>query len=525
MPFEFTFHIPHSLNPFAVSPVPSAPIPDVEPDPLTDVQRQRIVSMNRRRLPPRPARVFPSDPLPEPSPLVRKRGFGSPPNSCAETMERGGESYVQVTKEETDERPKCSYKHTWLEPDRTLEPPFFPFPMRKKNDGIAVITLLLLPTLSLSFFILLPSLLPDAELRPLNMTDYPPQKKRRITESIFSTALNAAIFGTAVGLTAYRLWKGKSAEAPEELPTEQPPPYEEVERKDRPAFALPPPKPTTALTIHTALTNIQPPASPSTSATSSRRSSRGTLPRKRAPVRRALPRARPKPHVPQLRPSSPIRHSPAASVSTYAAASVADELEVEPGEVEDEMDWMSSKLQDLIRQGQMALGKEVVVATDGVTGEEDGPVEDDGADGWEIENDPVPSRRQQRGIPPSTPSLSSSSSFRPQQSMSRPRSRSTLAPRPSSFIAPAHSPLDQSQTQSSRRARPHSFCGPSGGGGTMTPTNINNDMDASFSSSTYSPSPSRTLHRPFSEADPDEWASPQLNETMERIRKAYGRQL
>jgi len=181
------------------------------------------------------------------------------------------------------------------------------------------------------------------------------------------------------------------------------------------------------------------------------------------------------------------------------------------------MDWMSSKLQDLIRQGQMALGKEVVVSTDGVIGEEDGPVEDDGADGWEAENDPAPSHRQ-RGIPPPTPSLSSSSSFRPPGIMSRPRSRSTLVPRPSSFLAPAQGqpPLDQNQTNSvtGRRPRPHSFCGPSPGASTPT------DPESSFSS-TYSPS---RMHRPFSESDPDEWASPQLNETMERIRKAYGRQ-
>jgi len=245
MPFEFTFHIPHSLNPFAVSPVPSAPLPEVEPDLLTNVQRQRIVSMNRRKLPPRPTRVFSSDPFPEPSPLVRKRGYGSPPNSCGETTghELGGEGgYVQVAKEETD--------------------------------------------------------------------DYPPQKKRRITDSILSTALNAAIFGTAVGLTAYRLWKGTTLESPSEVPAEQPPPYEEVELKDRAAFSLPPPTSTNSLKIHTALTNIEPPASPSASTTSSRRSSRTTLPRKRVSTRRALPRVRSKLHVPQLRPSSPVATPP-----------------------------------------------------------------------------------------------------------------------------------------------------------------------------------------------------------------------
>lgn len=36
--------------------------------------------------------------------------------------------------------------------------------------------------------------------------EVPPAKRRRLGETIFSTALSAALIGTAVGMTAYKLY-------------------------------------------------------------------------------------------------------------------------------------------------------------------------------------------------------------------------------------------------------------------------------------------------------------------------------
>ena len=56
--------------------------------------------------------------------------------------------------------------------------------------------------------------------------DLPPPKRRRtLAGSIISTALSAALIGTAVGLTVYRLWRNRGKQ-PEALP---PPPYEQGE--------------------------------------------------------------------------------------------------------------------------------------------------------------------------------------------------------------------------------------------------------------------------------------------------------
>lgn len=52
-----------------------------------------------------------------------------------------------------------------------------------------------------------------------------PKRRRTLAGSIVSTALSAALIGTAVGLTVYRLWRNRGKQ-PEALP---PPPYEQGE--------------------------------------------------------------------------------------------------------------------------------------------------------------------------------------------------------------------------------------------------------------------------------------------------------
>jgi hypothetical protein len=70
-------------------------------------------------------------------------------------------------------------------------------------------------------------------------SEVPPAKRRRLGETIISTALSAALIGTAVGITAYKLWRdrGKFVDAPRQIADvperekfvehESPPPYRE----------------------------------------------------------------------------------------------------------------------------------------------------------------------------------------------------------------------------------------------------------------------------------------------------------
>ncbi|KAL6306256.1 hypothetical protein BKA93DRAFT_729892 [Sparassis latifolia] len=216
------------------------------------------------------------------------------------------------------------------------------------------------------------------------VADLPPPKRRRtLTGSIVSTAMSAALIGTAVGLTVYRLWKDRSKH-PEQLP---PPPYEQGEWV--------PPK------LSTPISPITPTADAESPAPRSKKNhhvaGRRTAPRHRKTVSRANIIG----NSPPMGSSVPTARMPIPAQFNFVGA---DEPEVD---VDDQMSWMGDRLAQLIAEGQRALGKEVVVMSE----DQEEPV-DDGADGWvEEEDDDTPSRRSRfstgKGKQPWGPALPS----------------------------------------------------------------------------------------------------------------------
>ncbi|EIN09434.1 hypothetical protein PUNSTDRAFT_142996 [Punctularia strigosozonata HHB-11173 SS5] len=169
--------------------------------------------------------------------------------------------------------------------------------------------------------------------------DLPAAKKRRtLAGSIVSTAMSAALIGTAVGLTVYRLWRDRGKE-PEALP---PPPYQQGDWI--PAEA-PPEPPTTTVTPPTPKRKPKQALTVGRHATSSRhRKSRSKV--------HAMPFTPPRSSSPsktQFQTRHEIEPAPAGE---------------DPSELEDQMDWMGGKLAQLIAEGQKALGREVVVMSE-----------------------------------------------------------------------------------------------------------------------------------------------------------------
>ncbi|KAG8679893.1 hypothetical protein FRC08_016672 [Ceratobasidium sp. 394] len=226
-----------------------------------------------------------------------------------------------------------------------------------------------------------------------------PTKRRRIaeiTDTLISTAFSAAVIGTAVGLTAYRLWRDRGKEdsppaqvsqAIEKLPP--PPPYTE-----RPETMQSPAGPSyvpggRASVPAPATTTPTPRRAAARPGTGRRAQPQNT--RRRRPVSTIFQRNQ-SPATPLNRdhsttsyhtaytaPTSP-RSTPGPSSSSHqpnTSVQSGDELDEAEMEMSGQMDWMSSRLQDLINQGKKALGTEVVVG-----GADD---VDDGAEGWDDE--------------------------------------------------------------------------------------------------------------------------------------------
>ncbi|KAI0692490.1 hypothetical protein BC835DRAFT_1277588 [Cytidiella melzeri] len=197
------------------------------------------------------------------------------------------------------------------------------------------------------------------------VADLPPPKRRKtLAGSIVSTALSAALIGTAVGLTVYRIWRGRDKQ-PEALP---PPPYEQGEWV--------PPSPD--ITGDFDIVNHNSPRN---------RKQRHVAGRRTVPRQRKLP----------LRAQTTFSAScSVASTSTPSRPSIPPEFAFdspslpEPErELEDQMDWMGSQLAKLIEDGKRALSKEVVVMS-----ERQEDAEDDGSGQWVDEsNAPLPRSR------------------------------------------------------------------------------------------------------------------------------------
>ncbi|KAH8104026.1 hypothetical protein BXZ70DRAFT_924050 [Cristinia sonorae] len=174
-----------------------------------------------------------------------------------------------------------------------------------------------------------------------------PKRRRTLAGSIVSTALSAALIGTAVGLTVYRLWKdrGKHPELP------PPPPYEQGEWVPPPTQKSPTPT-----------THIIPPTPRS-------KKQRHVAGRRNATRHQKMPSR----HTPSTPPAS----SPPPSSSAFNFGPAEDDHDGD-----DQMDWMGDRLQQLIEEGKRALGKEIVVMSESKEDEVD-----DGSGAWEEEEE------------------------------------------------------------------------------------------------------------------------------------------
>ncbi|KAF9784918.1 hypothetical protein BJ322DRAFT_795491 [Thelephora terrestris] len=191
--------------------------------------------------------------------------------------------------------------------------------------------------------------------------ELPPAKRRKgLAGSILSTALSAALIGTAVGLTMYRLWKDRGTDS------SPPPPYEESERSHQQTHD----SKTLPTRVHPEL-NLRP----------QRRRHPASVGRKGAggSVRHRKP-------IPQRFYPSAYGHQPGPSQPALAQDVSSDSFDFKLGHVEeegedepaDEMDWIGGKISQLIEEGKKALGSEIVVMSDAKEDEVD-----DGSGLWE----------------------------------------------------------------------------------------------------------------------------------------------
>ncbi|KAJ7285067.1 hypothetical protein C8J57DRAFT_1290342 [Mycena rebaudengoi] len=188
-----------------------------------------------------------------------------------------------------------------------------------------------------------------------SVSDLPPPAKRRrgLAGSIVSTAVSAALIGTAVGLTVYRLWRDRGKEEPEQKPPlpPPPPPYQQGTWTPAPqTIEVIPPTPI-------------------------------VTPRRRKVRHGVAIASTTKRHQHRVRPRQPHSSSSFNGVSPARPHFGSDQGEEEEAvAVEDQMDWIGDQLSMLIQEGQKALGREIVIQSDVREDEID-----DGAGVWEEE--------------------------------------------------------------------------------------------------------------------------------------------
>lgn len=296
-PFTFSISVPGIMNPFSTSPDPPNDAGD-SPAPITinNLQEKRWLAVRR----PHPSA------LPPPIPLARKRGWqpSSPEPSPAAAVTASTCGHVNV-------------------------PP-------KYRD-----------------FTVTPEAREEEEVAEEMEAEFPPAKRRRtLAGSIVSGAVNAALIGTAVGFTVYRLWRDRGR-----VPELEPPPYEQGDWvPSEPEEAVPPAN-ATAPTPRSKRTRTVPNT-----------------------VRRGINRHRKARNQTKLPLSSPglSRHS-SPHRPTKPEFDFGGQMD-QGDELEDKMDWMGDRLARLIEDGKKALGKEVVVMSEAQEDEED-----DGSGNWEEE--------------------------------------------------------------------------------------------------------------------------------------------
>ncbi|KIP03430.1 hypothetical protein PHLGIDRAFT_37433 [Phlebiopsis gigantea 11061_1 CR5-6] len=301
--------------------------------------------------------------------------------------------------------------------------------------------------------------------------DLPPPKRRKtLGGSIVSTALSAALIGTAVGLTVYRLWKGKGKESEAPPPYEQGewvhPPCQEEAKKAGPHY-IPQPE-----------FSPQPETNNLTSPSMRSRRPRHVAGRRTTQRHRKLPARNT--HAHDFNPSPPPHTQLAVQPQFNFGVSTADEDDEQDPDVSDQMDWMGDRLAQLIEEGKKALGKEIVVMSE--TKEDE---EDDGSGQWE-DDMPVAS--------------SSSASFHKSRSQRR-RSSSVSSP-PLGYLSPQNLPHTPQKNRFDPYSRPSSAFGSPGN---------RSRRDSVDSARSFAPI----------KEDESTWESAELRESMEKARQAY----
>ncbi|KAI0272422.1 hypothetical protein BC834DRAFT_921892 [Gloeopeniophorella convolvens] len=304
-PFTFSMSVPGIMNPFSRSQdsyVDSSP-------PVAATPPTRTTPRREEKPRPLPAHRPHSSSLPIPTPLAKKRGWqpSSPEPSVATAVPTSTSGYLDTP---------AKYRDFTITPEA------------REEDGTGG-----------------------------SEADLPPAKRRRtFAGTIVSGAVSAALIGTAVGLTVYRLWRDRG-----KLPELEPPPYEQGDWVASESEA----------------------AAPSINATPSTPRHKKTRATPTA-VRRSATRHR-KTRAQVKLPVSPPRQS--RQPSPQRPVNVRPEFDfdnsTEPVDEFDKMDWMGSRLAQLIEDGKKALGKEVVVMSEAQEDEED-----DGSGNWEEEVDP-----------------------------------------------------------------------------------------------------------------------------------------
>jgi hypothetical protein len=218
-PFTFSFSVPGLHNPFTAAaqrPQPAAQRSrtdrkDAPPDPAASV-----ISRRNHAFPPSRR----SSPSPSLVPLARKRGWAPsiPEPSQAATSAHSIGGYLdtpakyrhmvhEAPERETEDMFAGAYHHVFLcfTSDTRAPTPCGSVPRVAHAHGLqffnreaGLLLLYLSPFDPLSFMFF--GIVIDIDV------DFPPAKRRRtLAGSIVSTALSAALIGTAVGLTVYRL--------------------------------------------------------------------------------------------------------------------------------------------------------------------------------------------------------------------------------------------------------------------------------------------------------------------------------
>ncbi|KAJ7158679.1 hypothetical protein C8R46DRAFT_1109875 [Mycena filopes] len=204
----------------------------------------------------------------------------------------------------------------------------------------------------------------EFELEEMNFIYLPPAKRRRgLAGSIVSTAVSAALIGTAVGLTVYRLWRDRGKDSESDPKPDQmqmpPPPYQKGE------WNPVPPLPSQDIQI----------TPPTPLITPRRRKVRHGASAASATKRHGQ---RPRPRIPGRGYSPPSSSMSPAKPSFFPSDSMEDDDDT--GAVENQMDWIGDQLSMLIQEGQKALGREIVIKSDAREDEID-----DGCGVWEEE--------------------------------------------------------------------------------------------------------------------------------------------